>query len=264
MTKIRYIDVKKLNYSVIRNYCSFVFQFWPLNEIVDEDSWWFRNHGHFFGAVYVNFERVTQTLFLVRYSRYLQWVYFNTCWNSIWGMLVITPTDILRFWKLKVNLQPIIILTFTSFKGHILVSTLFCVVNSDYYVWLTWEKSGSQINGDGREPNHRRTEEDALRRVHEQGSWVLHLILVVFGDDWGVVEHGGQHVDRCDGDEQQKSCLDQRALVHGLTTQNGQPQGYEKCRSGAVHSRLMKQESLRPSEEKNVSHRNKTVFKSCM
>lgn len=86
--------------------------------------------------------------------------------------------------------------------------------------------------------------------VHEEGG-VRHLgVAVVFGEDRGVVEHGGQHVDGGHGDQEQEGGLHQGALVHRLAVQDGHAEGHQERRSCAVHRPLVEQQPLRPPAER--------------
>jgi len=72
------------------------------------------------------------------------------------------------------------------------------------------------------------------------------VVLLVAGKDGRVVEHGGEHVDRGDGDQEQEGRFHQGALVDRLAAQDAHSQGQQDGRPGTVHHRLVEQQPLRP------------------
>lgn len=69
------------------------------------------------------------------------------------------------------------------------------------------EKCGPQVDGDAGEPNHKGTEEHALRRVHEQGTGGEILVVSVLREDGRIVEQGGERIDGRDSYQQQEGRL---------------------------------------------------------
>lgn len=121
----------------------------------------------------------------------------------------------------------------------------------------TREEGRTEVDSDGSEPDHEGTEEDALRGVHQQRCHQLLVFLLVLGEDRGVVEDRGEHVDRRHRHQEEEGRLDQRALPHWLAAEDAEAEGDEDGCPSAVHHGLVEEESLRPPvDQQPLSHAN--------